>query len=77
METIFLAIGPWQLLIILSISLTLLVLPILALIDVLRKEFNGYDKLIWVITILCFNFVGSILYFLIGRRAAITQERTL
>lgn len=77
MQTIFLAIGPWQIFIILTISLTLFVLPVIALIDVLRKEFKGYDKLIWVITILCFNFVGSILYFLIGKRSAITQERTV
>lgn len=73
MQTVFLAIGPWQILVILAITLTLLILPFIALIDVLRKEFNGYDKLIWVITILCFNFVGSILYFLIGRRSAVTQ----
>lgn len=56
-------IGPWQVLIILFG----LLLPIIALIDVLRSNFKGSnDKLIWVLVILFLNVFGSVLYFLIG-----------
>ena len=59
---ITLAIGSFQLLI---IGLMLL-LPLLALIDILRHDFNGSDKLIWVLIVLLFPIIGAILYFLIG-----------
>ncbi|WP_336066120.1 PLD nuclease N-terminal domain-containing protein [Mesoflavibacter sp. CH_XMU1404-2] len=56
-------IGPWQILIILFG----LLLPIIALIDVLRSNFKGSnDKLIWVLVVLFLNVFGSVLYFLIG-----------
>ncbi|MGV3559890.1 PLDc N-terminal domain-containing protein [Larkinella arboricola] len=45
------------------------VIPVIALIDILRSDFRGsYDKLIWVIVVLCLNTVGALLYALIGRR---------
>jgi len=45
-----------------------LVLPIIALIDIIRSDFKGQnDKLIWVIVILFLNVVGVVLYFFIGR----------
>ena len=60
-------IGPQELFIILLISLFLLLLPILALIDIVKNEFTGSNKVIWVLIVIFFNIVGSILYFLIGR----------
>lgn len=63
-------IGPWQVLIILFG----LLLPIIALIDVLRSNFKGSnDKLIWVLVILFLNIFGSVLYFLIGKRQKIKK----
>lgn len=63
-------IGPWQVLIILFG----LLLPIIALIDVLRSNFKGSnDKLIWVLVILFLNVFGSVLYFLIGTRQKIKK----
>ena len=57
-------IGPWQVLIILFG----LLLPIIALIDILRNKFKGSnDKLIWILVVLFLNVFGSVLYFLIGR----------
>lgn len=44
-----------------------IVLTIAALVDVVRSEFKGNDKIAWVIVILLFNFVGAIIYFAIGR----------
>lgn len=60
-------IGPAELIIILLVSLFLLILPLIALIDILRSDFNGNNKLIWVIVVIFFNLLGSILYFLMGR----------
>ncbi|WP_020595020.1 PLDc N-terminal domain-containing protein [Spirosoma panaciterrae] len=48
-------------------------LPVLALIDVVRSEFRGTnDKLIWVIIIVFFNIIGTLLYFFIGRNQRIS-----
>jgi hypothetical protein len=60
-------IGVWQMILI-FIFLFIGVLPtILALVDVLKSEFKGNNKLIWVIVVLFGNFLGAVLYFLIGR----------
>ncbi|MFD1142599.1 PLDc N-terminal domain-containing protein [Larkinella insperata] len=48
------------------------VIPVIALIDILRSDFRGpYDKLIWVIVVLGLNTIGVLLYALIGRRQRI------
>lgn len=58
-------VGPWQVLIL----LVGLLLPIIALVDVIRSNFKGSnDKLIWVLVILFLNIFGALLYFLIGTR---------
>lgn len=48
--------------------LSLLVLGVIALIDILKAQFNGYDKLIWVLVVILLPVVGAILYFLIGKK---------
>ncbi|WP_250432986.1 PLDc N-terminal domain-containing protein [Hanstruepera flava] len=63
---IFLAIGIWQIILIFTI-LSLLLLPILALISIVSKTFPNNDKLIWVLVVLFLPLLGSVLYFLIGR----------
>jgi len=47
--------------------LFIILLPILALISVLMNEFRGNDKIMWVLIIIFLPFLGSLLYFLIGR----------
>ena len=64
-------IGPSELLIILIVGLGLFLLPILAIVDILRGKFEGNMQLIWVLIVLLFNIIGSILYFLIGRNQKI------
>lgn len=59
-------VGGFQLLIILFVVLIGLLLPLIALIDILRNEFTGSNKIVWVIVVLLFPFLGAILYFLIG-----------
>jgi hypothetical protein len=49
------------------IILCVCLLWIIALADILRSEFKGNDKVVWVVVVIFFPFLGSILYFLIGR----------
>lgn len=55
-------IGAWQIILIVCG----LVLPIIALIDVIRNEYTKNNKLIWALVILLMNFLGALLYFLFG-----------
>lgn len=58
--------GEWFILFILV--LPFLLFPLIALIDILRNDFKGSnDKVVWVIVVLLIPFLGSLLYFLIGR----------
>lgn len=63
----FLAIGPVQILLILIGVLLLLLFPLMALISVLKNDFKGNDKIIWVLLIIFLPFLGALLYFLVGR----------
>ncbi|GAB1308254.1 hypothetical protein KH5_09370 [Urechidicola sp. KH5] len=58
-------IGPFQVLLILLV----LVLPIIALVDIVRSKFKGdNDKILWAVVVILAPFIGTILYFLIGRK---------
>ncbi len=59
-------VGPQEI-IILLIGLLLLALPVIALVDIIRNEFTGNNKLIWVLIVIFFNILGSILYFIMGK----------
>jgi hypothetical protein len=73
--TYFLIIGPWQIILIL-VAVFLGFLPtIIALIDILKSQFNGNDKIVWLLVVLFTNFFGAILYFLIGRNQKIKTAR--
>jgi hypothetical protein len=43
-------------------------LMIAALIDLIRREQTNGPKWIWVIVIVLVNFIGPIIYFIIGRK---------
>ena len=43
------------------------ILIISALVDILRSEFKGNNKIAWVLVVLFLPFLGSLLYFGIGR----------
>ena len=51
--------------------IVVIILPIIALINLLRNQFNGNDKLIWVIIVIFIPVIGSILYFTIGSKQKI------
>ena len=48
----FLAIGPFQVLFLLTVFLLVLLFPLIALISVLKNQFDGNDKIVWVLLIL-------------------------
>ena len=67
--------GTWEL-IILIIVIALGFLPtVLALIDILKSEFQGNSKLIWLLVVLFLNLFGAILYFLIGKEQKIIAKK--
>lgn len=70
----FIMIGPWQLIIIL-ITLGLGVIPmVIALIDILKYEFKGNNKIVWTLVVLFGNFLGVLLYFFIGRKQKLSSK---
>lgn len=66
-------IGPWQMIL---IVLALGIIPtIIALIDILRNEFSGNNKLIWFLVVLFLNIIGAFLYLLIGRQHKLPKNK--
>ena len=58
----------------LSIPVLAIVLLIWALVDILKSEFTGSNKIIWVIVVLLLPLLGSILYFAIGTKQKIVKQ---
>jgi len=66
--------GGLEWLIILTVISFAFILPIWALVDIIRSQFNEpNNKIIWVIVVLLLPFLGSILYLAIGR----AQKRSI
>lgn len=66
-------IGAEELLILLFLALIILLLPLIALVDIIRSKFEGNMQLIWVIVVVFLNVIGTILYFIIGRNQKILR----
>jgi hypothetical protein len=60
----------------LLIPVLAIVLLIWALVDILKNEFTGSNKLIWVILVLFLPLLGSILYFTIGTKQKILKQES-
>ena len=69
-------IGAWQLILILVVLFLGILPTIIALVDILKSEGKGNNKVVWILVVLFANFFGAILYFLIGREQKITIEKT-
>jgi len=50
-----------------------LIIPIIALVDILNSQFEPNNKLIWVIIVIFTSPLGAILYFIIGRKQKIEK----
>lgn len=57
--------GPTELILLLLVPL-FIILPLIAIIDLLRSRFEGNDGLILTLVILFFPVVGPIIYFIVG-----------
>jgi hypothetical protein len=44
---------------------------IIAFIDILKNEFSGSNKLIWLLAVLFAPILGSVAYFIIGKKQKI------
>jgi len=65
--------GPMEFIVILLVALGFFLFPLVALIDIIRSKFEGNMQLIWVIIVIFFNVIGTILYFIIGRNQKILR----
>jgi hypothetical protein len=55
--------------------LVVAVLWLVALVDILKSEFkDGLTKVIWLLLVIFLPFLGSILYFFIGRDQKIRND---
>ena len=43
------------------------ILYIYILIDILKHEFTGYNKIIWILILIFFPVLGALLYLVFGR----------
>jgi hypothetical protein len=41
---------------------------IITLIDILKSDFEGYNKIIWILVAAFIPLIGSVLYLMIGRK---------
>ncbi|WP_372773004.1 PLD nuclease N-terminal domain-containing protein [Mangrovibacterium sp.] len=64
-------IGSGELIVILAITLIVFLPPLIALIDILRNDFEANNKIIWVLVVIFLNLLGALLYFFIGRNQKI------
>lgn len=46
---------------------------ILAFIDILKNDFEGSNKLIWLLAVIFVPVIGSIVYFVIGKKQRIVK----
>ena len=69
----YLMIGPWQIILILSIVFLGVIATIMALIDIVRNEFSGNNKIVWLLVVLFGYTLGALLYFIFGRKQKIQK----
>ena len=68
-------IGGSEMIVILIVLLFVILIPLIALVDIFRSNFDGSKKTIWVIVVIFLNTFGAILYFLIGRNQKIMDSK--
>ena len=60
-------------LVLVTIMLIVILPTILALIDILKNEFTGNNKIAWLLVVLFTSFIGAVLYFIIGRKQKLSN----
>ena len=59
--------GIGEILVLLIILVLPIVLWLIALIDILKSNFIGNNKLIWIVVVILLPILGAILYLIIGK----------
>jgi hypothetical protein len=63
--------GSTEIIVVIFLALFLGIIPFIlwlwALIDILKNEFTGDNKILWVLVVILVPLIGFILYFFIGR----------
>ncbi len=61
----------------LIVLFVLFCLPIwlIAFVDILRSEFTGSNKIVWLIAVILVPFIGPIAYFFIGRKQKVKKVK--
>jgi predicted CDP-diglyceride synthetase/phosphatidate cytidylyltransferase len=54
-----------------SVIVLCAVIAVIALVDILKSDFNRKIKLFWVLMVVLTGFLGAILYYAIGRHQKI------
>ena len=61
-------------LVIIALLSVMFLIPLLALIDILRNQFkDSSNKIIWALIVLFFPILGGILYFLFGVKQKVSK----
>ncbi len=69
--TLLINLGAMEMLLLSLVFIPFFLLPIIALVDILKSTFEANNKLIWVLVVIFTSIIGSILYFAIGRKQKI------
>lgn len=69
-------IGPWQMILIVVTVFLGIIPTIIALIDIVRNEFSGNNKIVWLLVVLLGNFLGAFLYFMMARKQKLSVTNT-
>lgn len=65
-----------QELIVLFLIAGFIILPIFAILDIMRSDFKeSNNKIIWVLIVLLFPIFGSIIYFAIGASQKVLEKK--
>jgi len=66
-----------EVILMLLILLVTLVIPIIALVDILKSKFEGNNKIVWVLVVLFLGLLGVILYYFIGRKQRVQENQNI
>jgi hypothetical protein len=68
-------IGPRQLILIIITGFFCIVIPtVTALLDIVKSEFAGNNKIVWVLIVIIGNLLGVLLYFTVGTKQKIQSS---
>jgi len=66
----------WIIVFVLLFIIVLFIFWIWAMIDCLRSNLSGIHKLLWLVIIFLFNFIGALLYFIFAKSIGERQMKT-